>query len=107
MHHSIEVENRAEQRLLAKHSQQTSLRIARRERIVGGKADAFDCSSEEDVVCPHCGAWFDGELELGEVIAAWRSERSPREWHRVPCQECEEMFSLKVEVQFRFTSVKT
>lgn len=100
---STEIEERAEQKLLAKHSQQTSLRKARRDRVVAGKADAFDCQSEEDVVCPHCGAWFDGELELGECIAEWQ-KKPDMIWHQVPCQECEKPFALRVDVKLTFTS---
>ena len=48
-----QIEDRAGQRQLAGQRQQTALRTARRERIQAHKADAFDCQSEEDVVCPH------------------------------------------------------
>ncbi len=100
------IEKRAEQRLLAQHSQQTALRIARRERIQAGKADAFDCTSEEDVVCPHCGGWFDGTLELGDCIRRWETQDPSRVWHEVPCQNYEELFNLRVEVRYSFTTLK-
>lgn len=101
---SQEIETRADQRLLSSETQKTSYRKARRERISAGKADTFDCWSEEDVVCPYCGAWFDGATELGEVINRWLREDRTKLWHEVPCQECRERFMVRVELRFNFTT---
>ena len=72
------------------------LRNARQERIVAGKADAFDCSSEEDVVCPYCGQWFDGRL--------WATAKhgfTPR-----ICPACDNEFLVHIQVQRRFTTIQ-
>ncbi len=102
---SEEIEKRAEQRLFGQEIYKTSHRKARRERIQAGKADAFDCTSEEDVVCPYCGAWFNAAIELEAVMASWLRDPSPKAWHEVPCQDCENPFLLRVEVKYSFTTI--
>ena len=102
---SEETEARARDRGASLDRAKDSLRKSRRDRVVAGKADAFDCTSEEDVVCPHCGAWFDGSLELGECIVDWQKQPD-KLWHRVPCQHCEEPFDLRVEVKLTFSTLR-
>lgn len=87
-------DQRAEERL-------TRLRSARRERIRAGKSDAFDCSSEDDIVCPHCGAWTSPEESVLNS-----SNRPEGTWRQCMCQICLQPFQLKVTVRYSFTTVK-
>ena len=75
-------------------------RVARTDRIIAGKADAFDCSSEDDVVCPHCGAWTTrqaSDLELSQSVR-------DTIWHPLRCLNCMKEYMLRVETRYRFTT---
>ncbi|MCL7965380.1 MAG: hypothetical protein M8858_08180 [marine benthic group bacterium] len=83
-------EERAEERL-------QSFRRARQDRILANVADAFDCSSETDVVCPFCGQWFDGALFADRKGGGYQGSR---------CGACGEHFELLIVTQRRYTTTK-
>jgi len=96
--YNLETEQRAEKISQESRKTRRKLRLARRERIAAGKPETFDCSSEEDVVCPHCGTWFEGKL-----LAVRRGSGA---WHEMRCMVCRLTFHLMIQVRYSFTTVK-
>jgi len=94
---------RAEAEAELKKANLMKSREARQERIRAGKADAFDCTSAEDIVCPHCGAWTapeDSDFELSREIRNTI-------WHRLQCANCLRPLLMRAEVRYSFTTVST
>lgn len=73
-------------------------RESRRDRILAGKTDAFDCFSESEVVCPHCGQWFDGAL--------FAIPHPRKGYTSNVCGSCDEIFYLNIQVRHQYSTVK-
>jgi hypothetical protein len=88
-------------------------RKARRERIAAGKTLAFDLDDAEDVVCPYCGAWQEGDCTTRPAVALrgnelgrmrWAIGRPALERFETVCPSCHQSYGVSVTVRVIFTT---
>jgi hypothetical protein len=92
-----QAEQRAEEILCSRAALRDQYRRARRERIAAGQHNELDLHDEEDVVCPFCGAWFEGrELQWNANDPSYRA---------VECKSCKQNFLVNVGVTYTFTTI--
>lgn len=72
-------------------------RTARQERIASGTTDHGDLVSDEDVVCPHCGAWVEGQDPIDHAVVAT---------YEVKCLSCQREYRIEVRVRRTYTTEK-
>lgn len=72
-------------------------REARKIRIADGIIEHGDLVSDHDVVCPHCGAWAEGDATLSMQSAPQLVTQ---------CGDCKRKFLLEVRLRCTYTTSK-
>lgn len=93
----LEKEGQIDEQFQRAQQRREQARAARRERVANGKADEYDRTDPEDIVCPYCGAWESGVdlpprylRETGNFTAE--------------CSSCHQRFGCRIEVKHQFTT---
>ncbi len=90
----MRAEEHGERMTREKEERRRIARESRRERIASGKPEHGDLTSEEDVVCPHCGEW------QPPAHFTHLKER----FIETACTTCHRSFGLRIQTSFTYTT---